>query len=143
MQSDLHLELLGKGLWEANTEKVLGREVCVALNHRQKEQGVQNLTRRKVHFWLLLAVCFVTLGKLPRLSEPCTRQGFAQWRWTFLCGEPVGSTAFPFQPWLQKLHECELTARPGITARSQCCLGELIKLRERREDHFFLHTASC
>lgn len=71
MQSDLHLGLLGKGLWEARQEEALGREVSVALNHQQKEQGVQNLTCREVHFWLLLVACFVTLDKLLLLSEPC------------------------------------------------------------------------
>lgn len=66
----LHLGLLGKELWEAKQEKALGREVSVALNRQQKEQGVQNLAFGEVHFWLLLVACFVTLGKLRRLSEP-------------------------------------------------------------------------
>jgi hypothetical protein len=43
MRSDLHLALLGEGLWEAKQEKALGREVCVALDHQQKEQGVRKL----------------------------------------------------------------------------------------------------
>lgn len=72
MQSDLHLGLLGKGLWEAKQEKALGRELSVALNHQQKEQGVQNLSCGEVLFWLLLVACSVTLGKLLRLSELCT-----------------------------------------------------------------------
>lgn len=53
----------------------------------------------------------------------------------------MGSTASPCQPWLQTLHEYELTAGPGIAARSRCCPGEPIKLSERRKDRFFPHTA--
>lgn len=72
MRSDLHLALLGEGLWEAKQEKALGREVCVALDHQQKEQGVRKLAWGEVHFWLPLVACFVTSGKLLCHSEPCT-----------------------------------------------------------------------
>lgn len=122
MQSDLHLGLLGKGPWEAKGEKEL------------REASVTPVTTEN----RLLQTSWLLLRQVTSPLQASHLLGICQWLSRFYTGS---RRAFPFQLWLQKLPECELTAQPGITARSRYCPAEPIKWRRR--DCSFPHTACC